>query len=129
VAYPDVDALLVGWLPDHVTATTFTTDDVLPTNLAYALPLVQVVTFAGADLVPTLDESLVDVDCYAAGRDAAKTLAEQVRTAIRTLLLGTVDGVVVAKTRTSLRPARRPYDNTAIRRIGATYGITVHASP
>jgi hypothetical protein len=130
VAYPDVDAMLVAWLPTvGIVAGRFTDDDVLPSNLAYDLPVVQVVTYGGTEPTLTIDESYVDVDVYAASRSQAKALAEQIRAAIMTRLICTVGGVPVAKRRLVQRPSLRPYDNTAIRRIGATYAITCHASP
>jgi hypothetical protein len=128
--FADVDDLIVTWLPTvGISATTITTDDVLRMDLAYAMPLIQVVTYGGTDRAGVLDDVNLDIDVYAATRDMAVDLAEEIRTAVLDMLPGYhVPGATVAKTRTSQRPAWRPYDNTAIRRRQAAYTITVHAS-
>lgn len=126
--FVDVDDLIVAWLPTvGITATTITTDDVLRMDVAYAMPLIQVVTYGGADRSGVLDDVNLDIDVYAAIRGMAVDLSEEIRTAIIDLLPGYhIPGATVARTRTNQRPAWRPYDNTAIRRRQAAYAITVH---
>jgi hypothetical protein len=128
VAFVDVDALLVAWLPTvGVVATTYTTDDRLPSNLAYAMPLVQIVTYGGSDHDLCLDDVSLDLDVYTPTLDASKTLAEQIRGLIVHQLPGyTTSDATITRTRTTQRPAQRPYDNSAIRRVQAAYVITVH---
>lgn len=90
----------------------------------------QVIQFervAGIDPVPSLDEPTVDVECYAATRQAATDLAKQVRVAMRTNLIGyTANGATVAKVKGNVGPGWRPYTNTNVRRVGFTDQITLH---
>lgn len=128
MAFVDVDALLVAWLPTvGVNALTYTTDDQLPKNLAHAMPLVQIVTYGGSDRNRCLDDVSLDIDVYTSTLAASKTLAEQIRGLIIHQLPGyTTASATVARTRTTQRPAIRPYDNSSIRRVQAAYMITVH---
>lgn len=128
MAFVDVDELLVRWLPTvGVTALTYTTDDQLPKNLAHAMPLVQVVTYGGADRDRCLDDVGLDIDVYTSTLTVSKALAEQIRGLIIDWLPGsTTFGATIARTRTTQRPVLRPYDNSAIRRVQAAYMITVH---
>ena len=128
MSYPSVDEVLAAWLPEVVDGVrTWTTDDLLPTSLTYLLPLVQIVTYSGADHTVGIDDASVDVDVYAPTRVVALEVAEQIRVVVRTQLVGVVGGVTVSYTRTVQRPTSRPYDNTSIRRVGASYMIRTHA--
>jgi hypothetical protein len=74
-----------------------------------------------------LDEPTVDVECYAATREAANALALQVRAAMRTALIGyTANGATVARVRGNVGPGWRPYTNVNVRRVGFTDQITLH---
>lgn len=128
MAFVDVDELLVAWLPTvGVNALTYTTDDQLPKNLAHAMPLIQVVTYGGSDRARCLDDVNLDIDVYTPTLAVSKTLAEQIRGLIIHQLPGyTTTGATIARTRTTQRPAIRPYDSSAIRRVQAAYMITVH---
>jgi hypothetical protein len=120
--YVDVERLLVSWLSQIITARLCTD---LPSNLATVLPVVQVARVGGADDVTPIDRPLVDIDCYAAGRVAAYDLAQQVRDALRFELPGlTWSGAYVARVDTLSGPMWRPYDNTTLRRFGASYQLT-----
>jgi hypothetical protein len=121
-AYADVERLLVAWLPSQLDGTRTVTD--LPSNLGSVLPLVQVTRLGGADLQPSLDRPVVDIDCYATDRAGASDLAQKVRDLVRLLLPGQqVDGVLVARVDTVSGPSWRPYDNTSLRRFGASYQL------
>jgi hypothetical protein len=123
--YVDVERILVAWLTTHLGVRCVTD---VPANLFEVLPVVQLARVSGRDIYPTLDQPRIDVDCYAANRGAANTLAEQVRTALRFTIRGQVlDGAVVGVVQTILGPAWRPYDNTNVKRVGATYAVTVHS--
>jgi hypothetical protein len=120
-AYADVERLLVAYLGSTLSVRAVTD---LPSNLGDLLPLVQVTRMGGADLQPTLDRPVVDIDCYATDRVGAYDLAQQVRDLLRLVLPGQlVDGVLVARVDTVGGPSWRPYDNTSLRRFGASYQL------
>lgn len=125
MAYPDVEKLLVAQLADHLSVRVVTDT---PSNLALILPVVQVTRFGGSDVAPGIDRPNVDIDVYAATRTLAKTLAEKVRYTLLYVLAGTSTGeATVSRVDTISGPSYRPYDNTALRRVGATYQLTLHA--
>jgi hypothetical protein len=101
-----------------------------PANLADVLPVIEVTRFGGSDEVIVLDSANIDVDVYAATRDAARTLGEQVRTALRLHLPGYASaGAAVQSVTTISAPRWVPYDNTSLRRFNAAYRITIHSIP
>jgi hypothetical protein len=101
-----------------------------PANLADVLPVIEVTRFGGSDEVIVLDSANIDVDVYAATRDAARTLGEQVRTALRLHLPGYASaGAAVQSVTTISAPRWVPYDNTNLRRFNAAYRITIHSIP
>jgi hypothetical protein len=125
MAYPDVERMLAGWLSAHLSVRTLTDT---PTNLAQILPVIQITRFGGADRYPGIDTAQVDIDAYASTRTAAAQLAEDVRYAVRFVLAGQrVGDLTVADVETINGPAWRPYDNSSLRRFGATYQFTLHA--
>ncbi|MER7507082.1 hypothetical protein ABTX82_01835 [Streptomyces lavendulae] len=123
----DVELLVIQWLQAQLGAGVVVRDE-LDNNLLDELPTVQVERLpAGGDDGFRLDQALVDVDVYASTRGAAVALAIQ----IRGLLLGTLPGTtaggaVVGRVATLTAPGARPYENTGLRRIGATYEIYSH---
>lgn len=125
--YADVELLLGTWI---TTQTGIRCLNVLPADLIGDVPLVQVVRYGGADDNLTLDEAAVDIDCYTTDRTASFQLAEQVRSAVRLRLPGyhTAAGTV-ADVQTVVGPSWRPYDNTNVCRVGASYRVTVHSVP
>lgn len=119
-----VEPLLIAWFGHDlkVDATTET-----PPHLEEKIPLVQVVRISGADDGFRLDRPLVDVDVFAATRLAAAQLADQARASLRRLRWhGVFGGAVVTDVATVTGPRWLPYDNTAVRRYGATYRLAVH---
>jgi hypothetical protein len=126
MGYPDVEKLLATWLPARLSVRVVTDT---PSNLAQVLPVIQVQRFGGAETAPGIDIANIDVDVYAATRSAANTLAERARYALTLSLPGRqVGGATISRVATISGPSWRPYDNTALRRVGATYQLTVHAS-
>lgn len=100
---------------------------VLPADLEQVLPVFQVERIGGADLIPSLDNPTLDVECFAATRIEAKTYADQVRSFLRSGFVGTASmGAVVLNVLTSVGPNWRPYGNTNVFRVGATYQIVLH---
>lgn len=122
--YVDTERILVAWLSAQL-ACRVVTD--LPADLEKRVPLLQIQRFGGADVAPGLDVVSLDVDSYGPDRGSAIALAEDARAALRFELPGTqIDGAVFTRVTTIEGPAFRPYDNTALRRFGATYQIYVH---
>lgn len=122
----DVEVLLIGWLQQQLGDGVVVRDE-LDNELLNELPTVQVQRVGGSDDGFRLDRALVDVDVYAASRGQGTDLAATARGLLLTRLPGTSTGTaVVGAVRTLSAPASRPYENTALRRIGATYELNVH---
>lgn len=123
----DVELLVIQWLQGQLGSGVIVRDE-LDNNLLAELPTVQVERIpAGDDDGFRLDRALVDVDVYAATRGSAIALAIQIRGLLLGLLPGsTTGGAVVGRVRTEAAPGVRPYENTGLRRVGATYEIHSH---
>jgi hypothetical protein len=122
--FVDVERLLVIWLSGRLGRRVLTD---LPGDLAGQVPLVQIARYGGADERPGLDTVLLDVDAYGANRGSAVALAEAARHALRFALPGEqLDRAVVTRVDTLEAPSLRPYDNTDVRRFGATYRLILH---
>lgn len=127
--YGDVEALLVDWLKTEL--DTENVADELPYNLTFVLPLTVVERYGGADRVITLDEPTIDIDSFDATLAGAKAGAERIRTLVRRklpgrILGGPVGGTSVVWTKTISGPARRPWDNTDLRRVVGSYQLKLH---
>jgi hypothetical protein len=122
--WPDVEAELVAWMTTAIQVRHLTD---LPANLVDALPLNQLQRVGGDDDGLRLDRALISVDSYAATRQAAWQLARETRYQLLFNLRGakTVNAVF-SRVATITAPAWRPYENTALRRVGATYEIYCH---
>ncbi|WP_260867879.1 hypothetical protein [Streptomyces sp. SAJ15] len=122
----DVEELLIGWLqarfPDAVVR------DELDTNLLEELPTIQVEQVpAGSDDGFRLTRALVDVDVYTETRAGAMAIAQQIHGLLMTELRGSATPTaVIGRIQAETLPARRPYENTGLRRVGATYSIYLH---
>lgn len=103
--------------------------DELDNNLLNELPTIQVNQIpAGDDDGIRLARMLVSIDVYAATRVDAIGLAREVHAWVTGELRGShSDTVVFARTGAVTLPAERPYTNTALRRVGATYEIFCHS--
>lgn len=121
----DVEVLLIGWLQERLGDVVVR--DELDNRLAEELPTVQVEVVGGTDDGFLLDRPLVDIDVYAASRGAAFDLAKTIRGLLLTELRGSsTETAVVGMVTTEARPVARPYENSALRRVGATYGLHIH---
>ncbi|MCX5598456.1 hypothetical protein OOK29_09925 [Streptomyces phaeochromogenes] len=102
--------------------------DELDNNLLNELPTIQINQLpAGGDDGIRLARMLVDINVYAATRADAITLARQVHTWVTAELRGSHGATIVfARTGAITLPAERPYTNTELRRVGATYEIFCH---
>lgn len=117
---PDVELALTTWVRD--TCDTRAVTD-LPADLADVLPVVQVVAVGGSG-DRFSGRPRVDIDVYAATYEDARDLAAEVHDAL-VLLRGTLGTLVVRDVRVDTLPSRRPYDNPALRHVGASYSISV----
>jgi hypothetical protein len=121
----DIEVELIGWLRDRNPSAVIR--DELDNDLLSELPTVQVQRAAGDDDGFRLDRPLVDIDVYAATRSAAADLSAVIRGQLLTQLRGSAtDRAVYGLVRTVSAPSWRPYENTAVRRHGATYEIFFH---
>lgn len=102
--------------------------DELDNDLLNELPTIQINQIpAGDDDGVRLARMLVDIDVYAATRADAITLAREVHAWVTGELRGSsTAALVIGRTGAVTLPAIRPYDNTALRRVGATYEIFCH---
>ncbi|MER7623950.1 hypothetical protein [Streptomyces sp. NPDC126503] len=123
----DIELELIQWLQAKTGPGVIVRDE-LDNRLLEELPTVQVQRLpAGGDDGFRLDRALVDIDVYHSTRGAATALAAQIRGWLLTELPGTHTGTAVfGRVTSSPPPAVRPYENTALRRVGATYQIYSH---
>lgn len=128
MALADAELVIRTALDAEFTSARVVTET--PSNLGDVLPCIQVTRFGGADDVLVLDAAHIDIDTYAATRQAAADLAEQVRTYLRLTLPGTSHGGgFVADVTTISAPTWTPYDNTTLRRFTASYRIAIRSIP
>ena len=122
----DVENLLIGWLRSRFPEAVVR--DELDNNLMNELPTIQVEQLpGGGDDGFRLTRALVDVDVYAATKAEAVALAQEVRGRLARELRGSsTDTTVIGLVSVESLPARRPYENTGLRRVGATYSIYLH---
>lgn len=119
----DVEALLIGWLSPALGVRCVTD---LPANLQSVLPIIRVTRSGGGESLPTFEEPIVDVDCFATDRAGASLLARRAHDALTLRLPGfTAAGAVVCRVDTLTGPSWRPYDDSSLRRFGADYSLTV----
>ncbi|MFF7147459.1 hypothetical protein ACFZAO_05220 [Streptomyces griseoaurantiacus] len=102
--------------------------DELDNRLLEELPTIQIQQVsAGSEDGLRLARMLVDIDVYAATRADAIGLAGEVHAWVTRELRGSASATaVIGRTAALALPATRPYENTALRRVGATYEIYCH---
>lgn len=122
----DVEVLLIGWLQARLGSGVVVRDE-LDVHLADELPTVQVQRAGGGDDGFRLDRPVVDINAYASTRGGAFALAQQIRALLLTELRGSATGTAVVGYITTISaPSARPYENIALRRVGATYQMHIH---
>ena len=122
----DIELELIGWTQARVASGVVVRDE-LDNSLLDELPTVQIEVVGGGDDGLRLDRALVDVNVYAATRAEAIALAAVMHALYLTELRGSsTTNAVFGMVSTITRPAARPYQNTALRRVGATYQIYSH---
>ncbi|KOU62039.1 hypothetical protein ADK57_25715 [Streptomyces sp. MMG1533] len=120
----DIEAELVAWLASGLDVRVLTD---LPADLGEVLPVIQIQRTGGGDDGLRLDRAFVDIDVYAASRQAASQLMSQTRSLLLTQLRGAVTAAAVfTSARTIAAPTWRPYENPNLRRFGATFEIFCH---
>lgn len=120
--WPDIEVELIAWMLPRYAPAIPTSE--LDNDLLADLPVIWVVRVAGDDDGVRLDRALVDVDVFGATRKAASLLARQVQRDLLDQLRGTQTAkAVFGRVRTVSSPSWRPYENTDLRRCGATYEI------
>ena len=102
--------------------------DELDNNLLNELPTIQINQIPGGDDDGIrLGRMLVDVDVYAATRADAIALAKEAHRWMTGEVRGSYsETVVFSRVGALTLPAVRPYENTNLRRVGATYEIFCH---
>jgi hypothetical protein len=102
--------------------------DELDNNLLNELPTIQIQQVPGGDDDGVrLARMFVDVDVYAASRADAISLARDVHAWVTGELPGSFSSsIVFGRTGALALPAPRDYENTGLRRVGATYAIFCH---
>ncbi|MEU5424234.1 hypothetical protein AB0H73_01305 [Streptomyces olivoreticuli] len=129
MTWPDAEAALIAWLAPRLGVRVCTD---APADLDQAVPLVRLRRIGGTDDGVRLDLALIDVDAFASMRPAAVNLAARVRDALLAALPGAVvpsAAAVFTAASTVTAPAWRPWENTALTRVGATYAVRLHAHP
>lgn len=122
----DVEAeLIAAATPRFPTAVV---RDEVDNQLLDELPTIQIQQIPGGeDDGLRLARALVDVDIYAATRGDAYALANLVHAWLTGELRGsTTEMAVFGRISPITLPAGRPYENTGLRRVGATYEIYFH---
>lgn len=92
----------------------------LPQNVLNLLPFIQVNRVGGGDNYVT-DSAMVDIDCFAATRATASTIARTVHAAMMRLKHTAVNGVLVDSVETVTGPQWINYDDENLQRYVSTY--------
>jgi len=118
--YPDIEKELATWAAARVATTKF--GSATPANLDSMLPFVRVVKFAGTRNEVT-DFPKVDVEVFAASRDAALAALSTIDAALVPRTRLTPGGAIIDSVRTDVSPRLLPWDNSNIAHAGATYSL------
>ncbi|MET9813143.1 hypothetical protein [Streptomyces sp. NPDC006355] len=123
----DVELEVMVWLRARLDPDVVVRDET-DNNLLNELPTVQVQRIpAGGDDGIRLDRAFIDIDVYAVTRTEAIALSATIRGLLLTELRGaSTDAAVFTRVGTIGAPGVRPYENTALRRVGAVYEIYSH---
>lgn len=138
MGYPNLETIAKTWLATDLNTGVAIADRIRvendpPGNRAYTARLVVVATQSGSpgDAQLTLDVTDLQVDCLAGDRDAAISLGELTRSALRLRFPGHVDtdsGASIHRVQTLAKPVVVPSGSSRLHQTTATYRITVHAS-
>ncbi|WP_394436300.1 hypothetical protein [Streptomyces sp. SGAir0957] len=122
----DIEAALIGAATPRFPEAVVR--DELDNDLLAELPTIQIEQIPGGeDDGLRLARALVDVNIYAATRANAFDLAGRVHAWLTGELRGsTTAAAVFGRIGAVTLPAIRPYENTGLRRVGATYELFFH---
>lgn len=123
VTFPDAELLIGVWLRAALPGNRVVTD--LPANFEQVLPVVQVTRIGGARTQQVLDNPRIDLDCFAATREAAADLARQVEALLPTARGVTASGGVVGWVGVEVGASWRPDFNPRVRRYGLTAQLVI----
>lgn len=118
-----VEPIASTWLTGRFPTARVVTET--PSDLAAALPLILIAGLPGGQQ-HTLGGPLLDVETYAATRDAARTLSMQVHNALLFEMRGIILDGIVTKIENVGIPHWRPYPNTNLRKFGGLYRVFLH---
>lgn len=126
----EAEAVLVAWAKAAFPAARVVTET--PGNLgdlvAAGTPVIQVTGIGGSgETVRTFTNPRVDFDCYAKDRPTARTLAYDVRRALRDGTGQTFAGGFLSRVDNDTEPSQTPYDNTNLRRFTYSAQIRIHS--
>lgn len=123
MSYADVERALV---PALAAATGHRVVTDLPADLGADLPLYQVAKVGGSGIAPGFDYVEIDVDAYGGDREGAVAAAEAARWYLTRELVGPLgESMTVTRVRADALPRIVLYENPALRRAVATYGLWI----
>ena len=130
IQFVDVEGALVTWLQGQFPAARVCTET--PANLGDVVPVIRVERIGSTATPPLLDTAIGYVDVFVGTRGAARALAVAGQSAFLGVLPGSdlAGGSVPTSGVTQQSgPAWRPYDDSAVRLVGSTYGVVVRCRP
>lgn len=128
--YADVEQLVIDWLAGQ---TDLRVVAELPVDITE--PTVQIAAIGGTEVNAAADRASIDVDVFVPAAsdgepdlETAQDLAAEIRRLFLRVLPGhtaTVGGLRATVLRTAglSRPVRRPFDESGIRRVNASYTV------
>lgn len=125
--YLEPEAAVQAWLTTRVAPARVVTDPPKTTEFAASLPLVWVKRIPGTSNLAFKDRATLDIDCYAADRITARTLAYQCYELLSNELAGTpVNGGWVSAVIRIMPPIVLPTKAESMRRFGCAVQLTTH---
>jgi hypothetical protein len=120
----DAESLVQQWLTDQLAPVARVCTET-PDKMETVVPVVRVERLAGRGRF-NLDLAVIDIDVFHLDRDKSRKYAEIVRDLLMLTLPGSTvgDGFVTGIENTQA-PSLRPWENTNLRRFGATYEVWV----
>lgn len=122
----DSELLLIGWIRGMSLGSVVRVVTDLPADLASVLPVVQVTRIGGRGAhPPILDRPRLDVDVFAATRQAASDICRKIEGKLHTLRGQAASGTVITDVFVEQGSSWRPYGNPDVRRFGLFVELTI----